>query len=84
MAHFLHRIVAAIVGVFMLAAAIYVWRAVRMARAAAASRCPVVTSILALVATAAALYAVQVVVGALQITTAWPHGPWRCTSRSAR
>jgi heme A synthase/4-hydroxybenzoate polyprenyltransferase len=32
MAHFLHRLVAGIVGVFVLAAAIIVWRAVRVAR----------------------------------------------------
>jgi protoheme IX farnesyltransferase len=69
MAHFLHRLVAAIVGVFVLAAAIYVWRAVRMARRTGGRPVPGGEAILALVGTATALYAVQVVVGGLQITT---------------
>jgi protoheme IX farnesyltransferase len=69
MAHFLHRIVAAIVGVFLLAAAIYIWRLVRSARRSAGRPVPGGDAILALMATAAALYAVQVVVGALQLTT---------------
>ena len=68
MAHFLHRLVAAVVGVFMLAAAIYVWRAVRAARRGG-KPVPGGDAVLALVATATALFAVQVVVGALQITT---------------
>src|SRR6478672_554110 len=65
MAHFLHRIVAALVGVFQLAAAVYVWRVVRLARRGGRP-VPGGDVILALVATATALYAVQVVVGALQ------------------
>ncbi|HUP83192.1 MAG TPA: heme o synthase [Candidatus Limnocylindria bacterium] len=67
-AHFLHRIVAALVGVFVLAAAWLVWRRVRAARRAGAPL-PGGEALLALVGTAAALYAVQVIVGALQITT---------------
>ena len=67
MAQFLHRIVAAIVGLFVLAAALIVWRRVRAARRGA-DRVPGGETILALVGTAAALYAVQVIVGALQIT----------------
>ena len=63
MTHFLHRFVAALVGVLMLATAIVVWRAAR--RGGLAGSGPV----LALVGTAAALYAVQVIVGALQIAT---------------
>jgi heme o synthase len=73
MAQFLHRIVAAIVGVFVLATAIYVWRSVRESRRGG-KPVPGGDVILALVATGAALYAVQVVVGALQITTAL--APW--------
>jgi protoheme IX farnesyltransferase len=68
MAHFLHRIVAALVGLFVLAAAWIVWRRVRAARQGGAAL-PGGEALLALVGTAAALYAVQVVVGALQITT---------------
>jgi len=67
-AHFLHRIVAAVVGVFVLATALYGWRAVRAARAGGRP-IPGGDSILALIATAAALFAVQVVVGGLQLTT---------------
>ncbi len=68
MHHFAHRIVAAIVGVIMLATTYVTWRAAREAaddegRAAAANR------VFGLVGTAAALYAVQVVVGAFQIWT---------------
>jgi protoheme IX farnesyltransferase len=70
MAHFLHRIVAALVGLFVLAAAWIVWRSVRAARRETARAvAPRGEEVLALVGTAAALYAVQVIVGALQITT---------------
>jgi heme o synthase len=70
MAHFLHRIVAALVGLFVLAAAWVVWRSVRAARSGTARAvAPQGEQVLALVGTAAALYAVQVIVGALQITT---------------
>ena len=68
MAQFLHRIIAAVVGVFLLAAAIYVWRIVRHARRGG-SAVPGGDAVLALVATATALYAAQVVVGGLQIST---------------
>ncbi|MDL2335419.1 MAG: heme o synthase [Chloroflexota bacterium] len=68
MAHFLHRIVAALVGVFVLAAAWIVWRRVRATRPGGAAL-PGGEALLALVGTAAALYAVQVIVGALQIST---------------
>src|SRR3954468_25024495 len=68
MAHFLHRFVAGIVGLFVLLAAIYVWRAVRAARRGG-QPVPGGDAILALTATGAALYAVQVVVGGLQIAT---------------
>ena len=68
MAHFLHRIVAAVVGVFVVAAAVAVWRSVRSARRAGRS-VPGGEQVLMLIGTAAALYAVQVIVGALQITT---------------
>src|SRR3954451_21321129 len=68
MAHFLHRIVAAVVGVFVLAAAVWVWRSVRRARASG-KPVPGGDQVLSLTATGAAMYAVQVVVGALQITT---------------
>jgi protoheme IX farnesyltransferase len=64
-AHFLHRFVAAVVGVLLLAATVVLWRAVRRSR----TEVPGGQSVLALVATAAALFAVQVIVGALQITT---------------
>jgi protoheme IX farnesyltransferase len=60
--HFLHRVTAAAVGVFVLLTAWASWRAVR-AGVAGAER------LLGLAGTAAALYAVQVIVGALQITT---------------
>ncbi len=68
MAHFLHRIVAALVGLLLLGTTIVVWRAVRAARHGGAA-VPGGEGILALFGTATALYAVQVIVGALQITT---------------
>src|SRR3954470_9027976 len=68
MAHFLHRFVAGIVGLFVLLAAIYVWRSVRAARRGGRP-VPGGDAILALTATGAALYAIQVVVGGLQIAT---------------
>jgi len=60
-AHFVHRFVAAIVAIVVWGVAWAVWRAVRAGRSS--------QSVLALVGTAAALYAVQLVVGALQIWT---------------
>ena len=65
-AHFVHRFVAAIVAIAVWGVAWAVWRAVRRGRAS--------QSVLALVGTAAALYAVQLVVGALQIWTTL--APW--------
>jgi protoheme IX farnesyltransferase len=67
-AHFLHRLVAAVVAIFVVAAAIAVWRAVR-AGTRRGRRAPGGEAVLGLIGTAAALYAVQVIVGALQITT---------------
>jgi heme A synthase len=60
-AQFVHRFVAAIVAIVVWGVAWAVWRAVRAGRGS--------QSVLALVGTAAALYAVQLVVGALQIWT---------------
>jgi protoheme IX farnesyltransferase len=68
MTHFLHRFVAGIVGILIAAAAIIVWRAVRAERRGGQA-VPDGDKLLALVGTAAALYAAQVIVGALQITT---------------
>jgi protoheme IX farnesyltransferase len=65
-AQFLHRFVAAFVTVVVLGAAWATWRAVKQGRAP--------QSVLALVGTAAALYAVQLIVGALQIWTSL--APW--------
>lgn len=64
MRQFAHRIVAAIVGVIVLVTTIVVWRA---ARGRAARPVPGADVMLALVGTAAALFAIQVMVGALQI-----------------
>ena len=68
MAHFLHRVVAALVGLLVLATTIVFWRAVRQARRGGPA-VPGGEAVLALFGTAAALYAGQVIVGALQITT---------------
>jgi heme o synthase len=68
MAQFLHRAIAALVGLIVLGAAVYIWRLVRRSRRGGRP-VPGGEAVLALVATSAALYAVQVVVGALQITT---------------
>jgi protoheme IX farnesyltransferase len=65
-AHFLHRFVAAIVGLVVVGVAWACWRAVR---AGAAQQ-----SVLAIVGTAAALYGLQLIVGALQIWTTL--APW--------
>jgi heme o synthase len=90
MSHFAHRAVAAIVGVVVLAAVVAVWRAARgrapqggaHSDGAAApgttgreeTSPPGTERLLALVGTAAVLYGVQVVVGALQIWTTLE--PW--------
>jgi protoheme IX farnesyltransferase len=68
MSHFLHRFVAALVGLLVAATAIVFWRAKRSERRGG-PRVPSSETVLGLVGTAAALYAVQVIVGALQIST---------------
>ena len=69
--HFLHRLAAAVVGVIVAVTAWVAWRfAGRGGWGSEASR----ENVVALTATAAALYAVQVVVGALQIFTTL--APW--------
>ena len=73
MAHFLHRFVAAVVGILLIATAFVVWRAIRAERRGG-PQVPGGEPMLALIGTAAALYAVQVIVGALQITTSL--APW--------
>ena len=72
MRQFAHRIVAAIVGVIVLVTAVVVWRAAR-ARGRSARAVPGADVMLALVGTAAALFAIQVMVGALQI---WMELEW--------
>jgi protoheme IX farnesyltransferase len=70
-AHFLHRLVALVVGLIVLATALAAWRA----RADSDWLLPTARpAAFALAATAAALYAIQVVVGALQIFTSL--APW--------
>jgi heme o synthase len=67
MSHFLHRFVAAVVGVIVALSAWAVWKAARRGA-------PGGQSLLVLVGTAAALYAIQVFVGAAQIWTTL--APW--------
>jgi protoheme IX farnesyltransferase len=84
---FVHRLVAAIVGVILLATAVVLWRAARasgarargMVGGAVAGPAPIpgADRLLALVGTAAAIYAIQMVVGALQIWTTLD--PWAVT-----
>ena len=68
-AQFLHRFVALLVGLLLLGVTWVVWRRVRAARAGTSAALPGGQSVLGLLATASALYGVQVIVGALQITT---------------
>ena len=75
MRQFSHRIVAAITGVILLVTLFAVWRAVR--REDEDGEVPGAETMLGLVGTAAALYAIQVVVGALQIWTTLE--PWAVT-----
>ncbi len=70
-ANALHRIAAAVVGLIVLATAWIAWRRAGDGRWGAVAAQP---TILALTGTAAALYAVQVIVGALQIWTTL--APW--------
>ncbi len=72
---FLHRLVAAIVGIILLGTAVIAWRGARGKGLAAGI--PGAPGVLGLVATAAALFAAEVVVGALQIFTAL--APWAVT-----
>jgi protoheme IX farnesyltransferase len=65
LAHFLHRVVAALVALVVLATAWVAWTRYDARWGAPGAR----GGLLALTGTAAALYAVQVVVGALQIST---------------
>jgi protoheme IX farnesyltransferase len=65
LSHFLHRLVAAVVAVIVAFAAWVAWRRLDDDLAPASAR----PTLLALTGTAAALYAVQVIVGALQIFT---------------
>lgn len=67
MSHWLHRIVAAAVGVIVAVAAIAAWRFARRSRGTA--RAPAAQALLGLTGTCAALFAVQIIVGALQIFT---------------
>ncbi|HUG46920.1 MAG TPA: heme o synthase [Candidatus Limnocylindria bacterium] len=64
LSHFLHRFVAAVVGVVVAVAAWVTWRRAREQRGDLGAQ-----RLLGLVATSAALYGVQVIVGALQIWT---------------
>jgi len=70
-AHALHRLVAAVVGVIVFVTAWVAWRRAGDGRWGAPEARP---ALLALTGTAAALYAIQVVVGALQIWTTL--APW--------
>jgi protoheme IX farnesyltransferase len=72
---FLHRLVAAIVGIILLGTAVIAWRGARGKGLAAGT--PGAPTLLGLVGTAAALFAAEVVVGALQIFTAL--APWAVT-----
>ncbi len=79
-AHFLHRFVTLIVGIFLAITTVVVWRAARVERvpgAAGDGRLRVSSSVFALVGTAAVLFMVQVIVGALQIWTTL--APWVVT-----
>jgi heme o synthase len=67
LSHFLHRFVAAVVALIVLAAAVATWRAARRGA-------PGGQALLGLVGTAAAVYAMQVIVGAAQIWTQL--APW--------
>ena len=69
--HFLHRLAAAVVGLIVLAVAAAAWRLVGARGWGAAVSRP---TLVALTSTTAALYAVQVIVGALQIMTVL--APW--------
>jgi protoheme IX farnesyltransferase len=67
MRQFAHRVAAAIVALVVLATTVVAWRTARGGESA--RRAPAAETLLGLVGAAATLYAVQVVVGALQIWT---------------
>jgi len=80
MAHFLHRFVTLWVGVFLAITTFVTWRAARIDPAFCSAddhRLRVSSSVFALVGTAAVLFMVQVIVGALQIWTTL--APWTVT-----
>ena len=80
LAHFLHRFVSLVVGIFLAITTLVVWRAARIdpaTRPADDHRLAVSSSVFALVGTAAVLFMVQVIVGALQIWTSL--APWTVT-----
>ena len=80
MAHFLHRFVTLWVGVFLAITTFVTWRAARIdpaSRTADDHRLAVSSSVFAMVGTAAVLFMVQVIVGALQIWTTL--APWTVT-----
>ncbi|MCY7419905.1 MAG: heme o synthase [Chloroflexi bacterium] len=70
MAHVAHRVVAAIVGIILAVTTLVVWRAARSPRRSV----PGAATMLGLIGTAATLFAIQVIVGALQIWTKL--APW--------
>jgi heme o synthase len=79
-AHFLHRFVTLVVGIFLAITTFVVWRAARLEQAPRPGddgRLRVSSSVFALVGTAAVLFLVQVIVGALQIWTTL--APWVVT-----
>ena len=76
MAHFAHRFVAAIVGVILAVTTVVVWRAVATVTHGDPP-VPGAASMLGLVGTAATLFVIQVIVGALQIWTTL--APWAVT-----
>ncbi len=76
LAQYLHRVVAAIVGVIVVVVTISVWHRVR-ATGPGVDGVPAGSTVLALVGTGTALYGVQIVVGALQIWTTL--APWALT-----
>ncbi len=75
-AHFLHRAVTLIVGIFLAFTTFATWRAARIdpVTARAEGRLGVSSSVFAMVGTAAVLFLAQVIVGALQIWTTL--APW--------
>ena len=80
LAHFLHRFVSLIVGTFLAITTVVIWRAARIDPAKRVDddhRPRVSSSVFALVGTAAVLFVIQVIVGALQIWTTL--APWTVT-----